>query len=63
MKGKIKWYNTIKGYGFIIGEDGKDIFVHKNDIPMNVNLNEDDPVEYDIEKTERGQQAKKVKKL
>lgn len=63
MKGKIKWYNSKKGYGFIVGENGKDIFVHKNDMPVDENLNEDAPVEYDIEDTERGPQAKKVKKL
>jgi len=63
MKGKIKWYNSKKGYGFIVGENGKDIFVHKNDMPADENLNEDAPVEYDIEDTERGPQAKKVKKL
>ncbi|HVQ00185.1 MAG TPA: cold shock domain-containing protein, partial [Candidatus Thermoplasmatota archaeon] len=27
MKGTIKWYNSRKGYGFILGEDGKDIFL------------------------------------
>ena len=32
MKGKIKWYNSRKGYGFIEGEDKKDIFVHRNSI-------------------------------
>jgi len=33
MKGKIKWYNLRKGYGFIEGEDEKDVFVHRNSIP------------------------------
>lgn len=61
MKGNIKWYNARKGYGFITGEDGKDIFVHKSDIPVGVNLNEKDPVEYEIEESDRGLKAKNVK--
>jgi len=63
MKGKIKWYNPRKGYGFIVGEDGKDIFVHQSDIPEGTNLNEEDSVEYEIEESDRGPQAKNVKKL
>jgi len=63
MEGKIKWYNPIKGFGFIVGEDGKDIFVHQTDIPTDVELNEDDPVEYEVEQSERGPKAKNVKKL
>ena len=63
MKGKIKWYNARKGFGFILGEDGKDIFVHRSEIPDGVYLNEEDPVEYETEDTEKGTQAKNVKKL
>lgn len=63
MKGKIKWYNPRKGFGFIVGDDGKDIFVHRTDIPTDVSLNDDDPVEYEIEKSEKGLKAKNLKKL
>ena len=29
MKGKVKWYDIKKGFGFIEGEDGLDVFIHK----------------------------------
>lgn len=63
MKGTIKWYNARRGYGFIKGEDGKDIFVHKSAIPDDETyLNEGDTVEYESEESERGQKAINVKK-
>ena len=63
MKGTIKWYNGLKGYGFIDGEDGKDIFVHRTAIPMGIELYEGDQVEYQIEESDRGPKAINVKKL
>ncbi len=62
MKGKIKWFNPRKGFGFIVSEDGKEIFVHQSDLEEGTNLNEDDAVEFETEETDRGQKATNVKK-
>ena len=63
MKGKIKWFNSRKGFGFIVGEDGNDIFVHQNDIAEGTQLNEEDSVEYEKEDSDRGPKAVNVKKV
>ena len=63
MKGTIKWYNARKGYGFIDGEDGKDVFVHRSAVPTGTYLNEGDKVEYEIEEAEKGPQATSIKKV
>ncbi len=63
MKGKIKWYNSRKGYGFIEGEDDKDVFVHMSAIPEGTYLNEGDSVEFEVEDSEKGPQAKNIKKI
>lgn len=63
MKGKVKWYNARKGYGFIIGEDKNDIFVHQNDIAPGTQLHDDDEVEYEKEDSDRGPKATNVKKI
>jgi CspA family cold shock protein len=62
MKGTIKWYNARKGYGFILGEDGKDIFVHRSAVPAEMRLNEGDKVEYETEDSDRGPKAVNIKK-
>jgi cold shock protein len=61
MKGKVKWYDIKQGYGFIEGEDGKDIFIHKSDIPFwTIFLNKGDNIEYHKENTVKGLKAVEV---
>ena len=62
MKGTVKWYNARKGYGFIQDENNKDVFVHRSAIPAETFLNDGDEIEFEIEDSERGPQAKNVKK-
>jgi len=63
MKGTVKWYNEMKGFGFIEVEEGKDVFVHKTAIPEGTYLNDGDNVEFETEDSERGPQAINVKKI
>ncbi|MCM1130260.1 MAG: cold-shock protein [Roseburia sp.] len=64
MKGKVKWFNAEKGYGFIISEEGKEVFVHFSAIVADGyrSLNEGDEVTFDVVESEKGLQAKDVHK-
>tara|TARA_B100001029_G_scaffold72258_1_gene58999 strand:+ start:542 stop:754 length:213 start_codon:yes stop_codon:yes gene_type:complete len=66
LKGKVKWFNGKKGYGFIEREDGeKDCFVHASQVREAGlrYLNEGDQLEFEIEDGEKGPSAVKLKKV
>ncbi|MBQ5444832.1 MAG: cold-shock protein [Erysipelotrichaceae bacterium] len=65
MTGKVKWFNAAKGYGFITGDDGKEVFVHFSAIQVDgfKTLDEDQPVEYDVNDGPKGPQAANVRKI
>jgi len=64
-KGTVKWFNASKGYGFIQREVGEDVFVHYKSIMVDgyKTLNQGDLVQFDVEETTKGMQAKNVKKI
>ena len=65
--GTVKWFNDAKGYGFITGEDGSDMFVHYSAIQSSgfgfKSLAEGDKVSFDVEKDQKGPRAVNVVKL
>lgn len=63
MKGKIKFFNVTKGFGFVSGEDGKDYFVHSTGLVGTGSLDKDDEVTFEIEQGDKGPKAVKVTKV
>ena len=58
--GTVKFFNNVRGFGFIAPDDGgKDVFVHKSDLVDEIT--EGDKVSYDVEESEKGLNAVNVK--
>jgi cold shock protein len=60
MKGKIKFFNEMKDFGFIVGDDGKEYFVHSSGLNSGVSVSEGDLVTFEVEQGNKGPKAVKV---
>ncbi|GAB4149844.1 MAG: hypothetical protein Fur0021_11460 [Candidatus Promineifilaceae bacterium] len=59
--GRLKWYNPLRGYGFIARGGGEDIFFHKTDVLVDADqLSEGQWVLYDVEETSKGLEASEI---
>ena len=66
VRGKVKWFNDQKGFGFIAKEDGSgDVFAHYSAISSDgfKSLAEGDNVEFDVLDTDKGAKAANIKKI
>jgi len=65
LKGKVKWFNESKGFGFIEQEEGDDVFVHYSSIEGDgfKTLAEGDEVEFEVVDSPKGPQASRVNKV
>ncbi len=62
LKGKVKWFDAKKGYGFISQDDGNDVFVHFSALNMDGfrTLEEGQEVEFEVQNGTKGPQAANV---
>jgi CspA family cold shock protein len=63
--GNVKWFDRKKGYGFILGPEGQDVFVHYSSIRGDGfrTLRDGEEVEYDLVETQKGLQATEVRQV
>ena len=60
MNGKVKFYNEMKGFGFIAADDGKEYFVHQTGLKEGVTIHDEDSVVFDVVDGDRGPKAVNV---
>lgn len=60
-KGKVKWFNRERRYGFITQEDGREIFFHQNEVVNKMVLEEGQEVEFEVARGPKGPYAVNVR--
>ena len=67
QRGRVKWFSSEKGFGFIEPSDGsKDVFVHRNNVKglgWDEGLRDGEEVEFEVEKTDKGLSAQNVERV
>ncbi len=64
LQGKVKWFDPRKGYGFIVGPEDQDVFVHYSQIHSDgfQSLKDGEDVEYELINGDKGWHAEEVKR-
>src|SRR5688572_18806142 len=63
-RGRVKWFDAEKGYGFLVRPTGEDLFVHHSEVRSDpTSLTPNDEVEYEVGRNDRGPNARRVRPL
>ena len=63
MKGTVKFFNDVKRFGFVKGEDDKEYFIHQTGLKEGTRIREDDVVKFDTEEGDKGLKAVNVERI
>ena len=63
VEGTVKFFNSMKHFGFIAGEDGKEYFVHASGLKEGTSIAEGDRVSFNVVQGDKGLKAEQVEKL
>jgi CspA family cold shock protein len=63
VEGTVKFFNEVKQFGFIAGDDGKEYFVHASGLKEGTTIREGDKVRFEVVQGDKGPKAEQVEKI